>query len=198
MTARAAVVGVGIDVVETAEIREAVEKFQDRYISAVFAEAESAQAARGGRLAVDLASRFAVKEAATKALRLGATTPKWSCIVTCGEPRRWTPVSIEGEESSLTSDRGVDRLEAFRQCSSEWAWAVVLAFGPPGRPPGRPSAVVGREVRRSDRLGGLQSERHLLDVIATLAANLGDGLPTPTWEEHLDFVVAKTRRRSTH
>jgi holo-[acyl-carrier protein] synthase len=63
--------GVGIDIVRTARIRQAVERWGDRFLERVFAEEEIAYAYRKNDPYPSLSVRFAAKEAFIKASNSG-------------------------------------------------------------------------------------------------------------------------------
>lgn len=85
---QAALVRVGVDLVETAKLARLAERFPDR-LPDLFTAAELAYALRGGRRKVErLAARFAAKEAAFKALGTGMSRGV-----------AWTEIGIERELS---------------------------------------------------------------------------------------------------
>jgi holo-[acyl-carrier-protein] synthase len=65
------VVGIGIDIVEIARIRQLMTRWQDRFLRRVFTETELEYALRRHDPAQHLAARFAAKEATLKALGTG-------------------------------------------------------------------------------------------------------------------------------
>ena len=71
---QAALVRVGVDLVETEKVARLAERFPDR-LPDLFTAAELAYALRGGRRSGErLAARFAAKEAAFKALGTGTVS----------------------------------------------------------------------------------------------------------------------------
>lgn len=65
------IVGVGTDLVDIRRIRRSVDRFGDRFIARILAEAERRDRLSGGRLAAYVARQFAAKEAVSKALGCG-------------------------------------------------------------------------------------------------------------------------------
>ena len=64
--------GIGVDIIEIARIREAVERYGDKFLSRVYAPAEIAYCKHLEKLKYpELAVRFAAKEAYAKALGTG-------------------------------------------------------------------------------------------------------------------------------
>ena len=66
-----AVVGIGIDLVEVARVRELLNQHGDRFKARTFTEAECAYCEACADPAMHFAARFAAKEAASKALGTG-------------------------------------------------------------------------------------------------------------------------------
>ncbi len=66
--------GIGIDIVEVERIREAIEKYKDRFRDKIFTEEEINYSMEfKGKEHVHLAARFSVKEAFSKAIGTGIT-----------------------------------------------------------------------------------------------------------------------------
>lgn len=66
------IVGIGVDIVETSRITEALEKYGERFQRRIFTETEIAYCtARPARMIEHFAARFAAKEAFSKALGTG-------------------------------------------------------------------------------------------------------------------------------
>lgn len=65
------IVGSGIDLVEIERIKNAVDRYGERFLNRVFREGERAYCLRKRNSAESFAARFAAKEAAAKALGTG-------------------------------------------------------------------------------------------------------------------------------
>ena len=66
--------GIGVDIVEVNRIKEAIEKYKDKFSGKIFTEDEIAYSMTfKNREYVHLAARFAVKEAFSKAIGTGIT-----------------------------------------------------------------------------------------------------------------------------
>src|SRR5205823_14335664 len=65
------VLGIGVDVVETARIESSLAKFGKRFLHRVFVEGEIAYCSAMARPALHYAARFAAKEAVSKAFGTG-------------------------------------------------------------------------------------------------------------------------------
>lgn len=66
--------GIGIDIIEVSRIKEAIEKYKDRFQNKIFTQEEINYSLQfKGKEYVHLAARFAVKEAFSKAIGTGIT-----------------------------------------------------------------------------------------------------------------------------
>ncbi len=65
------IVGVGSDLCDIRRVRDALDRFGDRFANRVFTEVERARSDRKGDRAASYAKRFAAKEACSKALGTG-------------------------------------------------------------------------------------------------------------------------------
>ena len=65
------IAGIGVDIVDVARIQAMLDRFGERFLRRVYTEEETAYAMSGVNKAERLAGRFAVKEAALKALGTG-------------------------------------------------------------------------------------------------------------------------------
>ena len=65
------IIGVGTDLVDIRRIQYSVDRFGDRFVGRILAEAERREQLSGTRLAAYVARQFAAKEAVSKALGSG-------------------------------------------------------------------------------------------------------------------------------
>ena len=65
------IIGIGIDATDIPRIKQAIDRFGDRFVQRVFTEAEIAYCSRKHHSAPSYAARFAAKEATMKALGTG-------------------------------------------------------------------------------------------------------------------------------
>lgn len=115
---------VGIDLVDVAEVRDALAQHGPRYLERVYAPSE--RETDPSRLAV----RFAAKEAVLKALRPdpGAAVP-WPSIAITVPDRRPPSVTLSGAAAALSRTRGVTTLSVSLHRRGGHALAVALAGG---------------------------------------------------------------------
>lgn len=114
---------VGIDLVDVEDVRRALREHGDRYLTAVYTDAERAQCAAS---APRLAERFAAKEATIKALAC-AERPPWCSIEVTRDQTGEFAVTLTGPAAVVARERGVVRLAASLSRSGPEAVAVVLA-----------------------------------------------------------------------
>jgi holo-[acyl-carrier protein] synthase len=133
------IVGIGVDLVRIARVREAIERWQERFLERVFTPAEIAYA-RGRRdPAEHLAARFAAKEAALKALGTGLSMGvRWRELEVQRVRGQRPRLALSGRTAELGAARGVQALHLSLTHDGEYAMAQVLAEG--HGPEGAPSA----------------------------------------------------------
>lgn len=136
-----AVLRVGADVVEIDEMAASVARLGDRYTKRLFTPDELGPPAGGGapaREAVDLAERFAAKEAALKVLAPGERELDWRSI----EVRRTNTggwgLSLHGTAAALAQEAGIGHISL--SVSHAAGLAMAVAVGWPGRPRGAAAA----------------------------------------------------------
>lgn len=81
---------VGVDAIEIERIKEALERFGDRFLRRIYTERE---AERYGKRPAELAARFAAKEAVMKALGTGIRGVRWRDIEIVSN-RRGKPIIV--------------------------------------------------------------------------------------------------------
>jgi holo-[acyl-carrier protein] synthase len=130
------VIGTGVDIVETARIRDSLEKFGDRFLSRCFLPDEIAYCQSMKYPELHLAARFAAKEAISKAFGTGI-----------GKQLGWKDMEIRKHESGepfavlhgkgeqLARTRGVERVFVSLSHCKEYsaAHAVIVGRGPEPR-----------------------------------------------------------------
>jgi holo-[acyl-carrier protein] synthase len=89
---RTRVLGIGIDIVETARIRSSIDRFGDRFLRRVFTQAERDYCGAMAHPARHYAARFAAKEAVSKAFGTGI-----------GHQAGWRDIEVERKETGQPS-----------------------------------------------------------------------------------------------
>lgn len=120
--------GVGIDVSSVTRMGALLDRYGDRFVRRWFG-ADQAAAAGGTELATQLASCFAVKEAAWKALGLDSRRPvPWRemVIIPDGAAGSWS-IRLEGELGREAVAQGVGRVTATASRDGDLVVAIALA-----------------------------------------------------------------------
>ena len=125
------ILGTGIDIVETARIRDSLEKFGDRFLNRCFLPDEVGYCRSMKFPELHLAARFAAKEAISKAFGTGVGKHLgWRDMEIrkrdSGEPY----VQLHGKGAELAQARGVtDVLVSLSHCK-DYAAANAVLVGP--------------------------------------------------------------------
>ena len=124
------IVGMGVDITEVARIRSVIEKRGEAFLRRIYTPGEIAYCERFKNKFERYAGRFAVKEAAMKALGTG-----WSCGV------RWVDLevirersgrptlAIRGEAGKIAAHLGVKNIAVSITHTAEQALAQVVFEG---------------------------------------------------------------------
>ena len=124
------VLGTGIDIVETARIRDSLEKFGDRFLNRCFLPDEIAYCRSMKFPELHFAARFAAKEAISKAFGTGIGQQLgWRDMEIrkrdSGEPF----VQLHGKGSELAQSRGVTEVLVSLSHCKEYAAANAVLVG---------------------------------------------------------------------
>jgi len=117
----------GVDIVETARIKAAVERLGPRFLNRIFTEAEQAYcASRGENRMSSLAARFAAKEAVSKALGTGiGSGASFLDIEVVQSPGGAPAILLRGD--ARETFRSIGGVEMAVSLSHERAYAVAQA-----------------------------------------------------------------------
>jgi len=115
----------GVDLVEIARIREAVERHGDRFLARIFTEAERRDS--GERL-TSLAARFAAKEAVSKALGCGIGKVSWLEIEIQSDENRAPRLLLHGAAQRLAAELGLSDWSVSLSHTESQAVAFVVAI----------------------------------------------------------------------
>ncbi len=157
----------GLDVIRVDRIREALERFGDRFVERVLTPAES-RYVRGRP--ETFAGRWAAKEAVSKVLGLGVRGIGWRDIEIERLPTGQPAVRLHGRAAARADQLGLDRIAV--SITHEREYALAVAFGvrrAGGRyvfPPDIDERLDDREaalMRRIDRLRALAGEAAALE-----------------------------------
>jgi len=122
--------GIGVDIVQLGRIRDALERYGERFVNRIYcpAEIEMCEAAGGDGRVLRYAVRFAAKEAAFKALRddLGDKLSWHDFEVkadTMGEPM----LALSGRAAQVSKQLGIKRIHLSLSTTNVSASAIVVA-----------------------------------------------------------------------
>ena len=114
----------GVDIVEIPRIERVAKRYGDRFLRRIYTEREIAYCR--GR-APQLATRFAAKEAAMKALGTGVRGVRWRDIEIMREGGRAPTIRLHGAAHARAERLGIDHLAVSLSHSEENAVAFVVA-----------------------------------------------------------------------
>jgi holo-[acyl-carrier protein] synthase len=123
------IIGIGMDATDLSRVADLVEKYGDRFLRRVFTDGEIAYCTKRRNPVPHLAGRFAVKEAAMKALGTGHSRGVlWKDIevVRTGGPPR---LKLHGGAARRAGEMGVTRSMVTITHSETLALAQVLLLG---------------------------------------------------------------------
>ena len=120
------VLSVGVDLIEIARIRRAVERWGDRFLAHVYTPAEVAYCR--GRVP-ELAARFAGKEAISKALGTGLWGIAWTEMEILADRRGKPLVTLYGRALARAEGLGLSEWAISLTHSRDNAMAFVAATG---------------------------------------------------------------------
>lgn len=105
------IVGIGVDLVETARINEGLERHGDRFIRRLYTQGEIEYCDRFKNRAERYAARFAAKEAAFKALGTGwREGVRWLDVEVTNLPSGKPELLLHGRAGELARELGVSRM----------------------------------------------------------------------------------------
>jgi holo-[acyl-carrier protein] synthase len=167
----------GLDVIRVERIREALDRFGDRFVARVLTPAE-ARYVRGRP--ETFAGRWAAKEAVSKVLGLGVRGIGWRDIEIERLPTGQPAVRLHGRAAARADQLGVERVAVSITHEREYALAVAFAIRSAGGryllPPDLDAQLDEREAalrRRIERLRTLAAEAAALETGRGAAASGG-------------------------
>lgn len=102
------IIGTGVDIVEISRIRQAADKWKDKFLSRVFTEKELGYANSKKFACQHLAARFAAKEAVLKAFGDSSiNNMEWKNIEIINNKDGKPMVRLNGEAKRMMAKRGV-------------------------------------------------------------------------------------------
>ena len=116
----------GVDLVEVARIRDAIDRHGERFVARIFTELEQQDCK--GRLE-SLAARFAAKEAVAKTLGCGIGDVSWLDIEVVGDENHAPYLYLHGAGQNLAMKLGLTNWSVSLSHTATHAIAFVVAIG---------------------------------------------------------------------
>lgn len=124
------ILGTGVDLAEVDRIREAAERYGERFLSRVYTPAELAYALRKANKYERLAARFAAKEAGMKAIGTGwRGGVRWQDFEVANEPSGRPTLRLHGVAREVAERLGVKRVQLSLTHTATLALAHVILEG---------------------------------------------------------------------
>lgn len=116
---------IGVDIIEIGRVKEAVNRWGERFLRRVYTEAELAAYRHKPS---SLAARFAGKEAVMKLLGTGRIGVNWREVETLSHPGGRPRVNLYGRAQSKAGELGIKEIAVSLSRAREYAIACVSAF----------------------------------------------------------------------
>lgn len=124
------IIGIGVDIVETARIEQSVARHGDRFLDRLFTADERRYCDAMSVPARCYAARFAAKEAVSKAFGTGIGADiEWLDIVVLRSPEGKPSIELRGAGRRLAERLGVSEVMLSMSHSDHYAVAQVVACG---------------------------------------------------------------------
>ena len=124
------IVGIGVDLVKVARIRDLTERWQERFLARLYTDQERTACFGRGSPHASLAGRFAVKEALLKALGTGWTDgTRWVDIEVLNDRRGKPIATVRGRVQDACRVAGVTGIHVSVSHDGEYAIAQVVLTG---------------------------------------------------------------------
>jgi len=121
------IIGMGIDMEEVERVKGAIERQGERFLKRIYTENERAYCEQFKDKYERYAGRFAVKEAAMKALGTGwSRGVRWVDIEVVRLPGRRPTLELKGEARKIADRLGVKNIAISITHTPRQAWAQVI------------------------------------------------------------------------
>lgn len=121
------IVGIGIDIVQSGRIKEAIEKWEKRFLNRIFTSLEQEYCLRHKAPHLFFGGRFAVKEAMFKAIGTGwRGGVQWKEVAVTNLPSGQPVVSVSGKIKALLEDKKVDKIHVSITHDTDYSVGQVI------------------------------------------------------------------------
>jgi len=114
---------IGVDIIEIARIEKAMARWGERFLKRIYTEKEIEHCQNRG---ATLATHFAAKEAAMKALGTGNDGVEWQEVETLSSPNGQPMIYLHGKAKLRAKEIGLKGLAISLSHSQEYAVASVV------------------------------------------------------------------------
>jgi holo-[acyl-carrier protein] synthase len=124
------ILGTGVDLAEVGRIREAIERYGDRFVRRIYTEGEIAYVERKANRFERYAGRFAAKEAGMKAIGTGwKRGVRWQDFEVSNLPSGRPTLRLHGEAARIAEKLGVKTISLSITHTAELGMAYVIFEG---------------------------------------------------------------------
>jgi holo-[acyl-carrier protein] synthase len=124
------IMGTGVDLAEVARIRDAVERYGQRFIGRIYTPGEIAYVERKANRYERYAGRFAAKEAGMKAIGTGwKRGVRWQDFEVANLPSGRPTLRLHGEAAKIAERMGVKSVQLSITHTAELGMAHVILEG---------------------------------------------------------------------
>jgi holo-[acyl-carrier protein] synthase len=121
------IVGTGIDIAEVPRIREAIERFGERFLNRIYTEGERRYCDSKANRVERYAARFAAKEASMKALGTGWNHGvRWRDVEVARKPGSRPTIVFHGRAAEFAAKLGAVRVALSLTHTADQALASVI------------------------------------------------------------------------
>ncbi|MFN7936841.1 MAG: holo-[acyl-carrier-protein] synthase [Bryobacteraceae bacterium] len=121
------ILGTGIDLAEVGRIREAVERYGERFVQRIYTPVEIAYVERKANKFERFAARFAAKEAGMKAIGTGwRKGVRWQDFEVVNLPGGRPTLRLHGVAAEVAAGMGVKRIHLSLTHTAEQGMAFVI------------------------------------------------------------------------
>ena len=124
------ILGTGVDLAEVGRIREAIERYGDRFVRRIYTEAEITYVERKANRFERYAGRFAAKEAGMKAIGTGwKRGVRWQDFEVSNLASGRPTLRLHGEAARIAEKMGVKKVSLSITHTAELGMAHVILEG---------------------------------------------------------------------
>jgi len=121
--------GIGIDIVETARIRQSIERHGVSFLKRIFTEREQKYCDRMKNPEIHYAARFAAKEAVSKSFGTGfGKDLEWTDVEVIRKKSGEPQIELKGEGKRFAEENGIVRVMITLSHSDHYAVANAIAL----------------------------------------------------------------------